>query len=202
MGWFMMNNFIKIIQTPTKHGMGGSFSTFATFRLDNFKMLFKNVEVKIDTGCSISMFPMARFRPLRHTLDKLKESDILNNIPYILSYGAESGGKKHKEPVTLQEKMDCEAMKFEHNISNFEIDGVKITNNKVHLNYNRRGNILIGMDILEHWSFYVDTVNNETIFLGCPKDQLNEEYLIELEKTFHLGSKINEAIARNEDNLH
>lgn len=52
-------------------------------------------------------------------------------------------------------------------------------------------------------SFKLDNVNTpfknvdvkidtgETIFLGCPKEQINDAYLQELEDTFHIASELN-----------
>lgn len=52
----MTNKYIEIEMRPATCGIGGSFSTEASFCLDNFKALFYDIEVKIDTGCSISTF--------------------------------------------------------------------------------------------------------------------------------------------------
>ncbi len=53
---------LKIGMQPTPDGLGGSFNTFASFTLDNIKAPFQNVRVKIDTGCSISTIPLAKFK--------------------------------------------------------------------------------------------------------------------------------------------
>ncbi len=57
----------------------------------------------------------------------------------------------------------------------------------MYINYDRASNILIGMDILKEWDIHIGTIDTgETIFLGCPKGQINDEYLQELEKTFQV----------------
>lgn len=43
----MMNKYIEIEMLPTACGIGGSFSTEASFWLDNFKAPFHSIEVKI-----------------------------------------------------------------------------------------------------------------------------------------------------------
>lgn len=192
----MMNNFIRIVQTPTKHGVGGSFNATASFEVDNIPIAFTNVLVKIDTGCPISMVPLAKFNVLKLSLNYLKNCDIQKGTKYILSYGVESSGKLHKKPITYKDKMNCEAMKFEHVITNFELDGMVINHDKIHVNYDRAGNILIGMDILENLDVHIGKNDTgETIFLACPKERINDDYLFELENTFHLGSSINAAVA-------
>ena len=107
----MMNKYIEIEMRPATCGIGGSFSTEASFCLDNFKAVFYDIEVKIDTGCSISTIPLKRLK-VSDTLRKtLKRIDIMNGTSYFLSYGIESGGLRHEIPVTDEEKMECPAMK-------------------------------------------------------------------------------------------
>ncbi len=187
-----MNNYIRIVMQPTPDGLGGSFNAFASFTLDNINAPFQNVRVKIDTGCSISTIPLAKFKHLTNKLKILKENDIKAGVDYKTSYGVESGGKKHKIPVTDEDKLNCEALKFKHSINNLNINGVTIKYNNIYVNYDRASNILIGVDILKDWDIHIGTIDTgETIFLGCPKTQINDDYLQELEKTFHIASDIN-----------
>ncbi len=197
----MTNKYIKIVMTSTKHGVGGSFNIEACFKLDNIPVPFKDIPVKIDTGCSISTIPARKLKLSENIRNTLKRNDINNNINYYLSYGVETGGEKHEEPKTPDEKMLCPAIKFEHTITNFKIAGVDINTSKICLNYNRNGNILIGMDILKDWDIHINTIDTgETIFLACPKCMINDEYLYELEKTFHIGTEVYSAIARESIN--
>lgn len=193
----MMNKYIRIVMTPTKCGIGGSFTTVASFKLDNILSPFSNVQIKIDTGCSISTIPLARFKALNSLCDKLKYDDISKNVFYVSSYGVETGGKEHSIPITDDEKIKCEALKFKHIISDFNIAGVPLLNNYMFVNYNRKGNILIGMDILKDWDIHMGTISTgETIFLACPKEKINDEYLLELERTFGIGKLTNSALLR------
>lgn len=190
----MMNKFIEIEMTSTLLGVGGSFHTWARFTLDNFRSPFLDIEVKIDTGCSISTIPLKRLK-VSDTLCKiLKQTDISNHIPYYLSYGVESGGIRHVKPITEEEKMGCAAMKFEHGISDLTIAGVRISCDKIYLNYDRKGNILIGMDILQNWDIHmgISRMNGKNLFLACPKDNICKEYKDALFK--HFGMKLFEAV--------
>ena len=82
-------------------------------------------------------------------------------------------------------------MKFEHVVSNFNIAGVKVNTSKICLNYNRNGNILIGMDILKDWDIHIGTIETgETIMLACPKENLNEEYYRALQEYFGIGRSL------------
>lgn len=184
----MMNKFIAIELLPTKAGIGGSFMTTASFKLDNIPAPFSNVPVKIDTGCSISTIPLARFQALNGFCDSLKENDIINNIPYEISYGVESGGERHSRPITFEDKMQCSAMKFQHRLKYFYIADIPIPQNSIYVNYNRKGNILIGMDILQYWDIHIgiSKTTGKTLFLACPEVHLCQEYIDELDAHFKI----------------
>lgn len=160
--------------------------TTASFKLDNIQAPFSNVLVKIDTGCSISTIPLARFQALKGFCDSLKAADIEENVHYEISYGVESGGEKHKKPDTGAEKMSCPAMKFRHAICNFQIAGMSVKNDAIYVNYNRKGNILIGMDILQYWDIHMGTsrITGKKLFLACPEDSICLEYRKALEENF------------------
>lgn len=192
-----MSKYIKLVMQPTSLGGGGAFNGTASFELDNVIKPFELVPVKIDTGCSISTVPISKFIGAESFVRQLKAEDLQNGVEYLISYGVESGGQRHKEPKTYYEKMECTALKFKHAVSNFEICNVPIFADHLYVNYNRKGNILIGMDILKNWDIHIGTIDTgETIFLGCPKNQINNEYLQELEDTFHIASDINASIIR------
>lgn len=182
----MTNKYIKIEMQPTFCGIGGSFGTEANFLLDNFPAWFHDIGVKIDTGCSISTIPLKRLNVSDSLCENLKESDVSNNTPYYLSYGVESGGVKHPVPVTDREKMDCTAMKFEHGVTGFTIAGVNIPCNKICLNYDRRGNILIGMDILSKLDIHIglSRATGKNLFIACPMESKCQEYLEALKEHF------------------
>ena len=191
-----MSKYIKLVMQHVGKG-GGTFSTFASFSIDNIDMPFEHVDVKIDTGCSISTIPLAKFEYLRLLLNQLKADDIRNEVEYLFSSGVETGGQKHTAPITFRDKMACPALKFRHTVSNFKICDVPISADHLYINYDRMSNILIGMDILKDWDIHMGTIDTgETVFLACPKDQINDEYLQELEDIFHIASDINASIVR------
>ena len=96
----------------------------------------------------------------------------------------------------------CDLPSGLHRISDFEIDGVPINTKYIHVNYDRKSNILIGMDILKDWDIHMGKViipnlkeTGKTIFLACPLDGINQEYLLELERLFKIGTAINSVLA-------
>lgn len=184
----MMSEYIEAEMVLTACGIGGSFSAKASFCLDNFKAPFYDIEVKIDTGCSISAIPLKRLRVSDALCKTLKKIDIINQVPYFLSYGIESGGNKHDIPITDDDKMRCPVMKFEHGVSDFMIGGVKISSDRVCLNYDRKGNVLIGMDILRDWDIHigVSNVTGKNLLLACPMESDFRGYVNALKRHFGL----------------
>ena len=90
-------------------------------------------------------------------------------------------------------------MSFVHNVKNIRINDVPMGDFQLRLNYHRTGNILIGMDILKTWDIHIGKIKSgETILLACPYNQINDEYLLELERTFKLGTIVSSACVRNE----
>lgn len=183
----MTSNFIELELIPNKYG-GGSFECEACFRLDNFKTLFKNIKVKIDTGCAISTIPVKKLKVSSAVCEKLKCIDIDNQTISIRSYGVETGGLKHSEPITRQQKIQCEALKFQHGISDLQLNGVKVPSKSIFLNYNRSGNILIGMDILSLMMCHID-ISQKTgklTLLCCPRESANDDFYIAMKEHFGL----------------
>lgn len=182
----MMNDYLEIPLIPSGNG-GGSFSCKANFKIDNINSFFQNVDVKIDTGCSVSTIPVRRLNVSESICNQLKHDDIDNNVNSILSYGVETGGLSHKIPKTNRQKMKCSALKFEHALEYMNLDGVDIHASNIYLNYNRSGNILIGMDIIVLMISHIDIsmLTGALTLLCCPRDNINNSFL-EAMKT-HFG---------------
>ncbi len=172
----MTNDYLEINMTETDYG--SAFYCKADFLLDNMSTYFRDVEVKIDTGCSFSTIPVKRLGIAEKICKQLKISDIENKVDYLRSYGIETGGKIHFVPVTKRQKINSEALKFKHKVLSFRLCGVPIPVNSIYLNYNRSGNILIGMDILQkmicHWDISKKT--GKTVMLCCPRERANEAF--------------------------
>lgn len=186
-------------------------------------MTFIDVNCKIDTGCSYSTIPLIRLNIPSSQVKAYKRHDANNLINILqnhvnngmsikdainteigrsfkLSYGVESGGMTHK-PINflnIQDIINEPAISFKHKIQDIEFNTVEIPDRDIFVNYDRKGNILIGMDILKDWNIHMGTLDTgETIFLGCLKDQMSDIYIQELEDTFHISSDINAHIIRN-----
>ena len=183
-----MNSYLEIELNPNPYG-GGSFYCKADFKLDNLKTPFQNIDVKIDTGCAISTIPVKRLKISENICNQLKALDIDNSVEYVRSYGIETGGLFHPEPVTKKEKMDCEALKFRHSVTDFLLDGVTISAKNIFLNYNRSGNILIGVDILKTMAglWDISKKTGKLTLLCCPRNLINDNFYNAMKEHFGLG---------------
>ncbi len=184
-----MNDYILVEATETKNG-GYSFITRASFVIEGLKPRFLNETVKIDPGCTLTTVPLARFFRFRSRCIRLKRTAIEEHRPYIFSYGVESGGGRHDEPDEndIQGLMDNLAIKFLHGLSGFSILDMPIDQNSIYVNYNRSGNILIGMDTISKMDSHIG-ISKETgklIFLACPYNLLNDNYYDAIDRHFHL----------------
>jgi len=218
----MMNKNYIITQLSSKKEFRLDVSS-----LSLLGMHFNGVNIKIDTGCGYSTIPIQRLNITASLAKQLKLRDVnalisklQNHIKmgcsleqakkleyskaYKLSYGIESGGKNHKQINFLKstDLMNEEAISFRHKISNILLGNslceLEIPDTYMYINYDRRGNILLGMDILENMDIHISgsAKTKKTTFLACPKDQINDEYLQELENTFHISSDINAMFIR------
>ena len=172
-----MMSYFAVEMTPGRYG-GGFFEGKARFRLGNIKSDFSDVDIKFDTGCSVSTIPVKTIGISSLVCKKLKEKDIDDNTETIRSYGVETGGRFHSEPITKRQKMNCPALKFKHTISDFEIEGVQIPISDIYLNYDRTGNVLIGMDILNQMINHID-ISQKTghmLWLCAPRDSVGQDF--------------------------
>ena len=75
---------------------------------------------------------------------------------------------------------------FRHAIKNFHIAGMPVQQDTIYVNYDRKGNILIGMDILQNWNIHIGTskVTGKNMFLACSENCVCQEFLEALEVNF------------------
>ena len=77
-----------------------------------------------------------------------------------------------------------------------ELAGFDTGNSEVRISYDRIGNILIGMDIIGNMDNHIGTskITGKKTFLACPKNKINDDYLLALENHFGLGTAIAAAL--------
>lgn len=179
------NNFL-LIELSDKN----RFSVILSGDLDMQNSSVINQVAILDIGCTSSSLPYYRIVPDSAYANFKKQLDIKKNRDFELSYGVETGGFTHDIPKTFDEKMKCAALKFKHNMSDFSLNNYNIGTQDVYVNYNRRGNILIGMDILKQFDFYIGLshITSTIVFIGVLREQKDKSgYYTALKEHFGLA---------------
>lgn len=86
--------------------------------------------------------------------------------------------------------MELQSVTFRHKYLEIDFDGICLKKDSVKVSYDRTGNILIGMDILSQIDIHIgqSRILGKTIFLACPYDNMNPDYLKMLHTHFNLIS--------------
>ena len=178
----MKNDYLKIIMTDRNE-----FRTTAdlSFRGTDYT----KVDVKIDTGCGYSSFPVSRLGISPTEAYLLKVSDSADPaIRKAISFGVnDSKLKREEDKKKFKSKMymDLTSVTFRHSITGLSIGNYDIGDVDVRISYDRTGNILIGMDILKSLDVHIGTIETgETVLLGCNKGMLTQGYRDELNSLF------------------
>lgn len=152
----------------------------------------EDINVKIDTGCPFTSIPVLKLGISNTKALQMKQKDCLNGrIRKEISFGVNDKKQKRetdKEKFRNGQYMELSSVTFQH--SGFDIDfgGVHIKKDFVRVSYDRTGNILIGMDVLSKMDIHIgmSRLLEKTIFLACPNDRINQEYLSALKQHFYL----------------
>jgi len=148
-------------------------------------MQFSNVNVKIDTGCPKTSFPILKLGISEENAYEMKKKDCNNDlIAKRISFGVNDSRIKieeDKRKFKSKRFMELNSISFKHNAINFSLENLFLGNFQISVSYDRTGNILIGMDILRTLEIYIGTtITNETVLLAC-KDN-SELFLQEVAK--------------------
>ena len=188
----MKNKFIC-----SKMDSKNNFYVAATFTLFDTS---RSCRFKLDTGCNKTCIPIKRLNVSDNAAHLLKQKAIDDKVPYVRSYGvSDTQLTKYNDQILIDEgkEIDCTALRFEHKVTDFRIGDCMLGEVNIGINYDRTGNILLGMDILKNWDIHIGTVETgDTIFMGCPRAQINDDYLLALDDIFHIGSGIFNAMVK------
>ena len=190
----MKNNYIKISLNDNNE-----FRVKANIIIPSINVLdADDAIVKIDTGCPYTSFPIKNLgiseeKALAYKRKDSNDSSVRKSI----LFGVNDSKEKRDNDKKLfknQKFMQLTSVSFKHSDVKLKIMDVSIGVDSVMLSYDRTGNILIGMDIMKDWDIHISKVTNpdleekgKTIFLACPKDSINAEYISELKRLFNIN---------------
>ena len=189
----MKNKYILI--EYTNH----SFKTILDIDVEGINIA---VECKIDTGCMKTCIPIKRLNVSVAEALRLKQQAIDNNVKYTRTYGVSDtqATRDADEKLVHDGKLlQCTSLRFTQTASKFNIANFEIGKLEIGINYDRTGNILIGMDILSQMDIHIgkSKITGKVILIACPYSSINDEYLLALEEHFSIGTLINAAVVRN-----
>ncbi|MCR4961947.1 MAG: hypothetical protein K6A74_10855 [Lachnospiraceae bacterium] len=180
----MKNSYIELVLSSKNE-----FRAEASFSING--LFFSKVNVKIDTGCPRTSFPMLKLGLSDAEAYRLKEKDCNDiTIAKSISFGVNDTKQKKEEDkrkFKAKRYMELNSISFKHKADNFSLSGVSLGSPDVLVSYDRVGNILIGMDILKQLEIHIgETEKGETILLACHKNDISTEYLDRLKSVLNV----------------
>lgn len=155
-----------------------------------------NNNIVIDTGCMKSHISADLIYIFLSDEERLKEKEKwMKCRKTYIGIGVESQNKNIDTSINVSNPR----VMVQQQIYGIEINGVKLGNRYMSVSYDTSMVALLGMDFLKDWDIHIGTtLTGETIFLACPKDQLNDAYFRELNRLFGIGTSIITAEAYND----
>ena len=165
----MKNNTFLVIKLNQKN----EFRTTASFEING--MRFAAVDVKIDTGCPHTSFPMLKLGLSEESAYKFKEKECQNEtIAKTISFGVnETKVKRDEDKRKFKNRrfMELNSISFKHTAKDFSLGCLSLGDFPVSVSYDRTGNTLIGMDILKKLKIFIGKNNlGETVLIACQQE--------------------------------
>lgn len=200
----MNTNYLETTLTKARE-----FRTDFKCQLNGISSTFRYIKhqrragIKIDTGAQGTLIPLRTLGWTSSQIDKL--------INKYLYYGRTAFSVIHGVETTnmisdydLQLMTDDQIRKFQGlairlKADYLKIGGYEIFDKEIRVTTQTTGNILLGMNIMKDWDIHIgkDNKTNEIIFLACPIEKINQDYLLALEEHFGLGTTISAAIVND-----
>lgn len=135
-----------------------------------------NVLAKIDTGCEKSVIPFKKLNSVTDDISlRYKQQDISNKVPFSRGYGVSDTEEiklRDKKLVQGNDLINCTSLNFKHTNIEMMLNGYKFSHD-IRVNYDRTGNILIGMDILKEFDYHcgISKLTGKHTFIGVLDSQ-------------------------------
>ncbi len=180
----MTSSFCKIVLSAKNE-----FRTTADFELNG--LTFHTVDVKIDTGCPHTSFPVLKLGISDEVAYRMKEKDCADDsVQKTISFGVNDSKQKRdedKKKFKSHRFMELNSISFRHTAQGFTLGGLLLGDFVVSVSYDRTGNILIGMDILKNLNIHIGTnAEGKTVLLAIKQQEETEEFRMELAKLFNV----------------
>lgn len=154
------------------------------------------VDAILDTGCNYShisanlIYAFFSDKERMDTKAKFMKSRVVT-----IGKGIESNDKIYNTDIT---DVNNPSIIIRQRCYNVCINGINIGNRYLSVSYDTSCIALIGMSIMKDWDIHTGkSKDGNIVFLGCPYDQLNQDYYVALENEFGISEKLNSSIVNN-----
>lgn len=150
----------------------------------------------LDTGCQHSHISIDNiFIYLSDNDIRADKQKYMQQRPVYIGRGVESQNKDISQD--LKDVKNPRIM-IHHKMYDVKINDIPLGNKYLGVSYDTSGVALIGMEILKDWDIHIGkNKQRQTVLLGCPYNQLNQDYYRALENEFGIKENINAAIVNN-----
>lgn len=159
------------------------------------KVKEKNIDAIIDTGCPHSHISIDNIYVFKLKGSRIRAKEYFMKIkkrPVDIGWGIESANKNINTDKT---DVKNPYILIGHKMYNCSINGINIGDGYLAVSYDTSHVALLGMAIFQDWDIHIGkNKKGETVLLGCPNNQINQEYLLALEEEFGISQNINSAI--------
>ena len=199
----MINNYVECNLSKRKEFRTDFACKIAKVEMESIFNIGNNRSgIKIDTGAQGTLVPLRTLGWTDTQINKLIETTYKNNInAFSVVRGVESNNTKtitELQNMTLEEIKKYKGIAIQMKTEFIKIGSFIFNNVNARVTTQTTGNILLGMDIMKDWDIHIgkDINTHETLFLACPYNSINDEYLTALENHFGIGTIVNSALVR------
>ncbi len=149
-------------------------------------------QCKIDTGCAHTNIPIQRLNVSAKKARQLKQDAIDKKISFHPTYGVsdtEENKSRDRKLIKQNRLMDVPSLRFQYEADSLILGNQVLSYKTIGINFDRTGNILIGLDILKQFQIVIDTsvVTGKHTLIGCLKNQEDkDEFYKALKRHFKL----------------
>lgn len=154
------------------------------------------IDAILDTGCSHSHISADLIYIFFSDKERLKTKEkFMSKRPKSIGTGVESNGKVNN---TDANDINNPRVMISQKCYKVYINDICIGNRYLNVSYDTNQVALIGMEILKDWDIHIGkNKQRQTVLLGCPYNQLNQDYYRALENEFGISQNINSSIINN-----
>lgn len=158
--------------------------------------------IKLDTGACGTLIPLRTLGWTNTQIENLVEETYrLNKYAFSVVHGVENNNRQSQNNIlrmTLNEIKQFRGLAIKIKAAKIIVGNFEFNNIDLRVTTQTEANILLGMDIMKNWDIHIgqSKITEECMFIACPYDKINDDYLLALESHFGTGTAVNSALVR------